>query len=217
VRVTRDLGGLLLGVVVNFLLLYGVVVLGWSPGSMFLLFPVESIGLGVVTVVRLWRPVAPDDDVRIGPVPLGVFVFAMIYGVATIVQIVFVVIVVSAIGVVADGPNLWLPLALVLVRLGMDLWLSTRQSAGAAAIVVPPIIRGLTLQLGVVLGMVYVTDGQPLDLVRHTVAGHGLTTAMMPVVVLLIAKTIIEVVALTGVFLGPRLVDKMFDAAGASD
>jgi hypothetical protein len=36
-------------------------------------------------------------------------------------------------------------------------------------------------------------------------------------VVLLIAKTIIEVVALTGVFLGPRLVDKMFDAAGASD
>ena len=94
----------------------------------------------------------------------------------------------------------------------MDLWLSTRRPGGAAEIVVPPIIRGLTLQVSVVLGMVYVTDGQPLDLVRHTIAGHSLTTAMMPVAVLLIAKTIIEVVALTGVFLGPRLVDKMFDA-----
>src|SRR5664279_2586199 len=122
-KITRELGGLLLGVAMNFLLLYGVVVLGWSPGSMFLLFPLESIGLGVVTVVRLWRRVSPDDDVRVGTVPLGVFVFAMIYGVATIVQIVFVVLVVSAIGVVADGPNLWLPLALVLVRLGSDLWL----------------------------------------------------------------------------------------------
>jgi hypothetical protein len=91
----RDLGGLLLGVVVNGLLLYGVVVLGWSPGSMFLLFPVGSIGLGVV--------------------------------------------------------------------------------------------------------------------------GHDLTTAMMPVVVLLVAKAVIEVVALTGVFVGPRLVEKLFDAWGASD
>ena len=211
-KVTRDLGGLLLGVVVNFVLLYGVVVLGWSPGSMFLLFPVESIGLGVVTAVRLWHPGTPNDDMRAGPIPLGVLVFSAIYGVFTIVQIVFVGIVTAAIGVVADATNLWLPLALILVRLAMDLWLSTRQSVGAAAIVVPPIIRGLTLQVSVVLGMVYVTDGQPLDLVRHTIAGHSLTTAMMPVAVLLIAKTIIEVVALTGVFLGPRLVDKMFDA-----
>ena len=58
--VARDLGGLLLGVTVNLLLLYGVIVLGWSPGSIFLLFPVESVGLGVVTVVRLWARSAPN-------------------------------------------------------------------------------------------------------------------------------------------------------------
>ncbi len=206
---TGDLGGLLLGATVSVVLLYGVVVLGWSPGSMFLLFPVESIGLGVVTVVRLWHPVTPNDDMRIGPIPLGVFVFSMIYGVFTIVQIVFVAIVTSVIGVVADARNLWLPLALILVRIGMDLWLARRQSPGTVGIVVPPIIRGLTLQVGVVLGMVYVTDGQPLDLVRLLFAGHALTTAMMPVVVLLIAKTIIEAIVLMGVFVGPRLVNKM--------
>ena len=49
----RELGRLVPGVIVNLVLLYGVVVLGWSPGSIVLLFPVESVGIGLVTVVGL--------------------------------------------------------------------------------------------------------------------------------------------------------------------
>ncbi len=209
--VARDLGGLLLGVAVNLLLLYGVVALGWSPGSIFLLFPVESIGLGVVTVVRLWSRSAGEDDVRVGPVPLGVVVFAAIYGVFTLVQIVFVVMAVSIIGVVADATNLWLPLGLIVARMAMDLWIASRQTVGLAATVVPPIIRGLTLQIGVVFGAGYVLGGEPLGVVQHMVGDHVVTTAMMPVVVLMVAKTVIEVVVVVAVFVGPRLVRKMFD------
>ena len=209
--VARDLGGLLLGVTVNLLLLYGVIVLGWSPGSIFLLFPVESIGLGVVTVVRLWTRSAREDDVRVGPFPLGLVVFAAIYGVFTLVQILFVVITVSIVGVVADATNLWLPLGLIVARIVMDLWLASRQTVGLAATVVPPIVRGLTLQIGVVFGAGYVMGGEPLGVVQHMVGDHVVTTAMMPVVVLMVAKTIIEVVAVVGVFVGPRLVQKMFD------
>jgi Family of unknown function (DUF6498) len=208
----RDLGGLLSGVVVNGLLLYGVVALGWSPGSIFLLFPVESIALGIVTFVRLWRRRGTRDESWVGPMPLGTLVFGAIYGAFTLVQLVFVVIVTSAIGVVADGPNLWLPLVLVLARLAVDLWLTSKESLRTVMIVVPPIIRGLTLQIGVILAMGYVTDGSALGLVRHTVAGHVVTTAMMPVVALLVAKTIIEVVVYVGVVVGPWLVDRMFDA-----
>jgi hypothetical protein len=209
--VARDLGGLLLGVAVNVLLLYGVIVLGWSPGSIFLLFPVESVGLGVVTVVRLWARSAPDDGMRVGPFPLGVVVFAAIYGVFTLVQIVFVVIAVSAMGVVADARNLWIPLGLVVARIVMDLWLASRQTVGLAATVVPPIVRGLTLQIGVVFGAGYVMGGEPLGVVQHMLGDHVVTTAMMPVVVLMLAKTVIEVVAVIGVFVGPRVAQKMFD------
>ena len=208
--VARDLGGLLLGVTVNLLLLYGVIVLGWSPGSIFLLFPVESVGLGVVTVVRLWARSAPNDDMRVGRFPLGVVVFGAIYGVFTLVQIVFVVIAVSAIGVVADATNLWIPLGLVVARIIMDLWLASRQTVGLAATVVPPIVRGLTLQIGVVFGAGYVLGGEPLGVVQHMLGDHVVTSAMMPVVVLMVAKTIIEVVAVLGVLVGPRLVQKLF-------
>jgi len=61
--------------------------------------------------------------------------------------------------------------------------------------------------MGVVLGMVYVTSGEPLDLVRQTLAGHPVTT--MPVVVLMIVKTIVELVAGVIVIVAIRLVHQM--------
>lgn len=207
---SRELGRLVPGVIVNLLLLYGVVVLGWSPGSIVLLFPVESVGIGLVTVVGLWRRSGTDD--MVGPIPLGVLVFGAIFGVFTIVQAVFAGIIASVLGVVADATNLWLPLALVVARTAVDLGVAVRQPPGLATLIVPPITRGITLQVGVVLGMVYVTSGEPLDLVRQTLAGHPVTTAMMPVVVLMIVKTIVELVAGVIVIVAIRLVHQM-DAA----
>jgi len=206
----RELGRLVPGVIVNLLLLYGVVVLGWSPGSIVLLFPVESVGIGLVTVVGLWRRSGTDD--MVGPIPLGVLVFGAIFGVFTIVQAVFAGIIASVLGVVADATNLWLPLALVVARTAVDLWVAVRQPPDLSTLIVPPITRGITLQVGVVLGMVYVTSGEPLDLVRQTLAGHPVTTAMMPVVVLMIVKTIVELVAGVIVIVAIRLVHQM-DAA----
>ena len=207
---SRELGRLVPGVIVNLLLLYGVVVLGWSPGSIVLLFPVESVGIGLVTVVGLWRRSGTDD--MVGPIPLGVLVFGAIFGVFTIVQAVFAGIIASVLGVVADATNLWLPLALVVARTAVDLGVAVRQPPDLATLIVPPITRGITLQVGVVLGMVYVTSGEPLDLVRQTLAGHPVTTAMMPVVVLMIVKTIVELVAGVIVIVAIRLVHQM-DAA----
>ena len=206
----RELGRLVPGVIVNLLLLYGVVVLGWSPGSIVLLFPVESVGIGLVTVVGLWRRSGTDD--MVGPIPLGVLVFGAIFGVFTIVQAVFAGIIASVLGVVADATNLWLPLALVVARTAVDLGVAVRQPPDLSTLIVPPITRGITLQVGVVLGMVYVTSGEPLDLVRQTLAGHPVTTAMMPVVVLMIVKTIVELVAGVIVIVAIRLVHQM-DAA----
>ena len=207
---SRELGRLVPGVIVNLLLLYGVVVLGWSPGSIVLLFPVESVGIGLVTVVGLWRRSGTDD--MVGPIPLGVLVFGAIFGVFTIVQAVFAGIIASVLGVVADATNLWLPLALVVARTAVDLGVAERQPPDLATLIVSPITRGITLQVGVVLGMVYVTSGEPLDLVRQTLAGHPVTTAMMPVVVLMIVKTIVELVAGVIVIVAIRLVHQM-DAA----
>ena len=207
---SRELGRLVPGVIVNLVLLYGVVVLGWSPGSIVLLFPVESVGIGLVTVVGLWRRSGTDD--MVGPIPLGVLVFGAIFGVFTIVQAVFAGIIASVLGVVADATNLWLPLALVVARTAVDLGVAVRQPPDLATLIVPPITRGITLQVGVVLGMVYVTSGEPLDLVRQTLAGHPVTTAMMPVVVLMIVKTIVELVAGVIVIVAIRLVHQM-DAA----
>jgi hypothetical protein len=207
---SRELGRLVPGVIVNLLLLYGVVVLGWSPGSIVLLFPVESVGIGLVTVVGLWRRSGTDD--MVGPIPLGVLVFGAIFGVFTIVQAVFAGIIASVLGVVADATNLWLPLALVVARTAVDLGVAVRQPPDLATLIVSPITRGITLQVGVVLGMVYVTSGEPLDLVRQTLAGHPVTTAMMPVVVLMIVKTIVELVAGVIVIVAIRLVRQM-DAA----
>ena len=206
----REFGRLVPGVIVNLVLLYGVVVLGWSPGSIVLLFPVESVGIGLVTVVGLWRRSGTDD--MVGPIPLGVLVFGAIFGVFTIVQAVFAGIIASVLGVVADATNLWLPLALVVARTAVDLGVAVRQPPDLATLIVPPITRGITLQVGVVLGMVYVTSGEPLDLVRQTLAGHPVTTAMMPVVVLMIVKTIVELVAGVIVIVAIRLVHQM-DAA----
>jgi hypothetical protein len=208
--VSRELGRLVPGVIVNLVLLYGVVVLGWSPGSIVLLFPVESVGIGLVTVVGLWRRSGTDD--MVGPIPLGVLVFGAIFGVFTIVQAVFAGIIASVLGVVADATNLWLPLALVVARTAVDLGVAVRQPPDLATLIVPPITRGITLQVGVVLGMVYVTSGEPLDLVRQTLASHPVTTAMMPVVVLMIVKTIVELVAGVIVIVAIRLVHQM-DAA----
>ena len=188
----RELGRLVPGVIVNLVLLYGVVVLGWSPGSIVLLFPVESVGIGLVTVVGLWRRAGTDD--MVGPIPLGALVFGAIFGVFTIVQTVFAAIIASVLGVVADATNLWFPLALIVARTAVDLWVALRDPPGLSTLLVPPITRGITLQLGVVLGMVYVTSGEPLGLVRQTLAGHAVTTAMMPVVVLMMVKTIVELV-----------------------
>src|SRR5674476_688928 len=207
---SRELGRLVPGVIVNLLLLYGVVVLGWSPGSIVLLFPVESVGIGLVTVVGLWRRSGTDD--MVGPIPVGVLVFGAIFGVFTIVQAVFAGIIASVLGVVADATNLWLPLALVVARTAVDLGVAVRQPPDLATLIVPPIMRGITLQVGVVLGMVYVTSGEPLDLVRQTLAGHPVTTAMMPVVVLMIVKMIVELVAGVIVIVAIRLVHQM-DAA----
>jgi len=207
----RELGRLVPGVIVNLVLLYGVVVLGWSPGSIVLLFPAESVGIGLVTVVGLWR--RAGTDVMVGPIPLTALVFGAIFGVFTIVQAVFAGIIASVLGVVADATNLWLPLALIVARTAVDLWVAVGRPPGLATLIVPPITRGITLQVGVVLGMVYVTSGEPLDLVRQTLAGHPVTTAMMPVVVLMIVKTIVELVAGVIVIVAIRLVRQMDAAA----
>ena len=109
---------------------------------------------------------------------------------------------------VADATNLWLPLALVVARTAVDLGVAVRQPPDLATLIVPPITRGITLQVGVVLGMVYVTSGEPLDLVRQTLAGHPVTTAMMPVVVLMIVELVAGVIVIVAI----RLVHQM-DAA----
>ena len=83
-----------------------------------------------------------------------------------------------------------------------------RQPPDLSTLIVPPIMRGITLQVGVVLGMVYVTSGEPLDLVRQTLAGHPVTTAMMPVVVLMIVELVAGVIVIVAI----RLVHQM-DAA----
>ncbi len=185
----RQLPSLALGLLLNGLLLYGVVVLGWSPGSIVCLFPVESIGLGLITAALIARQKRDEfSDPR-----LGLIVFGSVYGAFTVAQTVMAVIVAWRLGVVADAQNLWLPLALVLSKIGFDLWDTRRRTAGLAEIVPPPVIRGVTLQMGLILGLTYVT-GSSLDTVHYSLGGHAVTTAMMPVVTVMWVKSVVEVV-----------------------
>lgn len=184
----RQAPSLVLGLALNGVLLYGVVVLGWSPGSIVCLFPVESVGLGLVTFALIARRTSDAETRR-----LGLIVFTSVYGAFTIAQAVMAVIVARALGIVADAKNLWLPLALVLAKIGFDLWDTRRRTAGIAEILPPPVIRGVTLQVGMILGLTYI-GGSSLDTVHYALGGHPVTTAMMPVVTVMWVKSVVEVV-----------------------
>lgn len=183
--------GVLLGLVVNALLLYGVVVWGWSPGSVLLMFPVESIGIGlVIGSIIARKPASEFSDPRLNTV-----VFGSIFGMFTLVQAVLTVVLATKVGIVADVPNLWLPLGLVVAKLAFDVWDSTRRSPGIGELLPPAVVRVATSQVVVILGL-GLLQSNAVDAVQYDLGGHPVTTAMAPVVLLVAVKSIAEVAVL---------------------
>ncbi len=183
--------GVLLGLIVNALLLYGVVAWGWSPGSVLLIFPVESIGIGlVIGSIIARKPAGEFSDPRLNTV-----VFGSIFGMFTLVQAALTVVLALKVGIVADVPNLWLPLGLVVAKLAFDAWDSMRRSPGIGELLPPAIVRVATSQVVVILGLGLVTSNA-VDAVQYSVAGHAVTTAMAPVVLLVVVKSIAEIAVL---------------------
>ncbi len=120
-----DVGWIL---VTNLFVLAGVVVWGWPPGNVFLLFWVENAVLGVATAVRIataegvgdGSPPAPDS-IRRFPRWGQVAFFTVHYGLFAVVHLVFVAILAVAAGTSWGFWALGLPALLIALRYVTDL------------------------------------------------------------------------------------------------
>ncbi len=201
----RGLAGVFTGLAANVAMVWGVVVGHWPPGNVWIAFWVESVSVGALTWLRLRRiETAGRAAGRAARGLIRSSMFLPWYGVFTLVQGAFALVTAAFTGVVADF-SLWLPVALVLVRFGVDvLDVSTARPVPMPGMLALPITRMVCLHVGVLVGMmlaIIALDGS--NLVPGPLALAGVTPRMLPVLVLLVIKTLAEL-AVSVVLAGRR-------------
>ncbi len=184
-----SLSGLLAGLATTLLLAYGVSAWSWAPGNVWITFALENVALWLLTTARLRRSEAAG---RVGGMPASFF-FPW-YGTFTLVHLVFVGITAAFTGI-DPGLSLWLPIALVLARVGEDaLALAGPMRRDEPLPPLAPVVaRMLVLHVGVIVGMgLALSTRDP---------GHGGATVLLglpvdpravPLLLLLGIKTVTE-------------------------
>lgn len=188
-RAFPSVTGLLAGLGTNLLLAYGVIAWGWAPGNVWLTFALENVALWLLTTARLRRSAASGTR---GGMPAGFF-FPW-YGTFTLVHLIFVSIT-AALSGIDPGLALWLPIALVLARVGEDalaLVGPLRRNEPPTALT-PVITRMLVLHVGVIVGMgLALSSASDPGFGWASVFGQTVAVRALPLLALLGLKTVAE-------------------------
>lgn len=188
-----------LAVAVNAVTLLGVLAGWWPAGNVFLLFWVENVVLGLITLVRITTSASRPGE----RVATALF-FCVHYGIFCVVHLVFTWLVASTIGVEVSWLVLGLPVVLLVVRYGAELattWfggrgLRARTTARTAAS--QPYPRIVVLHLAVLvsffLGLASLADvGGTFGSAMARLGALGLRDGVLAVAVLVVVKTLVDV------------------------
>lgn len=176
---------LALSVAVNALTLVGVLALGWPAGNVFLLFWCENVVLGLVTVVRVATAADPGST-RV----TSTLFFCVHYGIFCVVHLVFTWLLANALGVDLSWPYLALPVALLLVRYGVELgttWFGQRglrRTTSTRVAMGQPYPRLAVLHVSVLLGFGLWVAGSFTPVLQYGV---------LPLLVLVVLKSVVDV------------------------
>lgn len=211
--------GLAIGMSLGFnaLTLVGVLVFGWPPGNIFLLFWLENLVLGVCTLIKVVTAQAPSTQPLLlngrptkGSPGLFAVFFLFHYGLFCTVHLVFTVIVAIKIGVEPTFLLLGFPLILIVLRYGVETvttWFGRgqlRHTTAPGQAMMQPYPRIIVLQFAVILAFTLVLD--PSDSDRGLGALRGFLEPLLPLVpeqwrtngvaavaVLVMIKTVVDV------------------------
>lgn len=191
----------------NLFVLAGVIVWGWPPGNIFLLFWVENVILGAVAAVRIATAQGTDPEATT-PAGASALFFVFHYGLFALVHGVFVAVIAVSIGVSATWWTLGVPALLIAVRYVFDLAL-VWFLGGQRRLVTPgqafawPYPRLFVLHIATILGFAFVMPFGQRDSLAAVVlaplqallagAGITLTRGAALVALLMVLKTIADV------------------------
>ncbi|MFX4272066.1 DUF6498-containing protein [Propionibacteriaceae bacterium Y1685] len=191
-------GPVLFGVATNVVTILGVLVWGWPPANVFLLFFGENLILGVVTFVRLVTLPEPNFG-------LAAF-FCLHYGIFAVVHGVFTAMTVIGLDPVFDFWWLGLPLIFIAIRYVVELitgwFLGGGRLRGTPPnqVMFSPYPRVVVLHLAVILGSQYSEGtGTGADIINgaHDIfssIGLDLDRGETLVIMLMLIKTVVDVV-----------------------
>lgn len=192
----------------NLMILVGALWFGWPAGNLYLLFWVENVILGAVTLTKLLT-VRSAEPARAG-------FFVVHYGLFCFVHLVFILVLAFANGLAPTFLAFGLPVILLVVRYAADLWTGwfagdQRDRVSVGQVFASPYGRVFVLHFATILGFGYtITTGfngafpssgatRPawlgwLDRVRESLAagGFALTNAMVVAVILVLVKTLFD-------------------------
>ena len=206
-----------LSLVYNLLTIFGVVVFGWPPGNVFVLFWVENLILGLFTVVKVASSQAPGGS-RAG---LAVF-FCFHYGIFCLVHAAFTGFIAYRIGIELTFGLIGVPVIVIFVRYLVEtatVWFGPgrqRERFSPRQTMIQPYPRIVILQLAVIVGFAlqlhsmvggFGSAGQPDTLTKiittigstlGPLAAHISPALLAPgvgyVALLMLIKTVVDVI-----------------------
>lgn len=205
-----------MSVVVNALTLVGVLVFGWPPGNVFLLFWAENVVLGLCTLVKVATSQAVAGETlevngrkRAGTPAMFSLFFVLHYGIFCTVHLVFTVIVAVKIGIEPTFLLLGFPLILIVLRYAVETWTTwfgrgqLRQTTSPGVAMMQPYPRIIVLQIAVIAAFSLVLGGPSSDRAESVRELLGPVLRLLPeawqtngigaVAVLVLVKTVVDV------------------------
>lgn len=191
----------------NLFLLAGVIAWGWPPGNVFLLFWIENVILGVITVVRIVTAQGPDPQ-STSPAWATALFFTFHYGIFALVHGVFVGVIAFGVGLSVTWWTLGVPTLLIALRYVFDLttvWFlgGQRRSVTSGQAFAWPYPRLFVLHIATILGFAFVMPfgdrnsvaGWILAPVQQILAAAGVTLSRGAALValLMVLKTFADV------------------------
>lgn len=191
-------GPVLFSVATNVVTILGVLVWGWPPANVFLLFFGENLILGVVTFIRLVTLPNPN-------IGLAAF-FCLHYGIFAVVHGVFTAMTVIGLDPVFDFWWLGLPLILIAIRYLVELVTGWFLGGGRLRGLPPnkvmfsPYPRVVVLHLAVILGSQFSegkgTGADLIDGAHDILSSIGLEVGPGEslVIMLMVIKTVVDMI-----------------------
>lgn len=201
--------------VTNLFLLAGVLAWGWPAGNVFVLFWIENVILGAATAVKIATADGVDPaSASTTPRWARTLFFVFHYGIFALVHGVFSVIIAFGIGFSFSLWALGLPAALIALRYGVELatgWFlgDARRTVTPGQAFASPYPRLIVLHVATILGFFVVMSSTfrttaggrsagPLGPLLNWLDAHGhpVSSGLLVVSILLVIKTIADLLVL---------------------